>query len=347
VERSGEGTIHTLEPLEDGNAAAPLSRLAADAMATDSFYTRSNLEVPSIDLDSWRLTLAGGGPTPMALSMSDLVSFGERTELVTLECAGNGRILMDPVPAGAPWGLGAVGVAEFTGTPLGGVLEAAGFPEDVVEFVFTGLDRGSVEPEGEINYAFSLDGQTAFSDGPLLVWQMNGEPLTPEHGAPLRLLVPGNYGMSSVKWLGAVTAVDQPFSGHFRMKYRYLGDPKASEGEPVERMRVRSLIVSPVDGDEVGESLEVRGIAWSGSGRIESVGVRVDDDDWVDAELGVPPGRFAPTPWALRLSLQSGRHRIEVRAAGSGGNVQPLDSVWNQNGYGNNVVHSISVRVAE
>jgi len=347
VAQSGESTISTLEPLDELNAATSLSRLAADAMATDSFYTRSNLEVPSIDLDSWRLTLVGQGATPMALSMSDLVSFSERTELVTLECAGNGRILMDPVPAGAPWGLGAVSVSEFTGTPLAGVLEAAGFSEDVVEFIFTGIDRGTVEPEGEINYAFSLDARTAFSDGPLLVWQMNGQLLTPEHGAPLRLLVPGNYGMSSVKWLGAITAVDQPFSGHFRMKYRYLGDPTASEGEPVERMRVRSLVVSPADGDEIGKSLEIRGIAWSGSGRIESVGVRVDDDDWVDAELGVPPSRFAPTPWELRLPVQSGRHSIESRATDSGGNVQPLESVWNQNGYGNNVVHSISVRAAE
>jgi len=334
-----------LEPIDELNAAASLSRLGPDAMSIDSFYTRSNFEVPDIDLNSWRLIVTGKVATAMSLSMSDLRSFGEHTDLVTLECAGNGRILMDPIPAGAPWGLGAVSVAEFTGTPLAGVLRAAGFPEDVVEFVFTGLDQGKVEPEGEISYAFSLDAPTALSDGPLLVWQMNGEALTAEHGAPLRLLVPGNYGMSSVKWLSSITAVDQPFSGHFRMKYRYLGDSAASETEPVERMRVRSLVVSPADGDEVGESLGIRGIAWSGSGRIESVAVRVDDGVWIDSELGEPLGRSAPTPWALRVALQSGHHNIQTRASDSGGNVQPLESIWNRNGYGNNVAHSVSVHV--
>jgi DMSO/TMAO reductase YedYZ molybdopterin-dependent catalytic subunit len=316
-------------------------------MPTDSFYTRSNFEVPSIDPDSWRLTVTGGGATSAVLSMSELQSFGEHTELVVLECAGNGRILMDPTPAGAPWGLGAVSVAEFTGTPLAGVLQEAGVPNGVVEFVFTGMDRGTVEPQGEIDYQFGLDAAAALSDGPLLVWQMNDQPLTPEHGAPLRLLVPGNYGMSSVKWLSGISAVDRPFSGHFRMKYRYLEDPTAAEGEPVERMRVRSLIASPVDGAEVGESPEIRGIAWSGSGPIRSVAVRIDGGAWIDAEIGAPLGRWAPTPWSLRLSLQSGRHAIETRATDSDGNVQPLASIWNRNGYGNNVVHSISVRVAD
>ncbi len=314
-------------------------------MPVGSFYTRSNFEVPTVDLDAWRLTVSGLVDDPMVLSMSDIMSFGESMELVTLECAGNGRILMDPIPSGAPWGLGAVSVAEFTGAPLARVLAAANPLRDVVDFVFTGLDRGRVEPEGDINYAFSLDAGTALSPGPILAWQMNGESLTPTHGAPLRLLVPSSYGMASVKWLTSITAIDERFTGHFRLKYRYLGDPIASEGENVGPIRVRSLIVSPGDGEDIGERTEINGVAWSGSGGIESVTIQVDDGDWVEAGLGTPLGPFAPTPWSMSISLQPGSRSIRARATDSAGNVQPLESIWNRNGYANNVAHTVGVRV--
>ncbi len=334
-----------LVPLDELNAAALLSRLGGDAMPVGSFYTRSNIEIPSVDADAWRLTVSGLVGDPMVLSMSELRSFGESTELVTLECAGNGRIYMDPVPDGAPWGMGAVSVAEFTGTPLAGVLRAANPSDEVAEFVFTGLDRGRVEPKGDINYAFSLAAGEAAADGPMLVWAMNGEPLTAEHGSPLRLLAPGAYGMASVKWLTSITAIAEPFTGHFRMKYRYLGDPIASEGEHVGPMRVRSLIATPLEAEDVAADLEIRGVAWSGSGTIESVAVRVDERDWAEAEIAAPLGRFAPTPWANSVRLEPGSHTIAARATDSAGNVQPLESIWNANGYANNVVHTVTVRV--
>ncbi len=336
-----------LVPLDELNAAAPLSRLGADAMPVGSFYTRSNFEIPSVDADAWRLTVSGLVGDPMVLSMNELRSFGESTELVTLECAGNGRIYMDPVPDGAPWGMGAVSVAEFTGTPLARVLRAANPSDKVAEFVFTGLDRGRVDPEGEINYAFSLAAGEAATDGPMLVWAMNGEPLTAQHGAPLRLLAPGAYGMASVKWLTTITAIAEPFTGHFRMKYRYLGDPIASEGEQVGPMRVRSLIATPLEAEDVAADLEIRGAAWSGSGTIESVVVRVDERDWTEAEIAAPLGRFAPTPWSMSLRLGPGSHSIASRATDSAGNVQPLESIWNANGYANNVVQTVTVTVLD
>lgn len=339
--------ISELLPLDELNAAAPLWRLGADAMPVGSFYTRSNFEIPTVDSDVWRLTVSGLVGDPMVLSLSELKSFGESTELVVLECAGNGRIYMDPVPDGAPWGLGAVSVAEFIGTPLAGVLRAANPSDEAAEFVFTGLDRGRVEPQGDIDYAFSLDAAAAASDGPMLVWAMNGEPLIAEHGAPLRLLVPGAYGMASVKWLTSITAIAQPFTGHFRMKYRYLGDPIASEGEHVGPMRVRSLIATPLEAEDVVADPKIRGAAWSGSGIIESVAVRIDDGDWVEAEIGAALGRFAPTPWSMSVRLDPGSHAIASRATDSAGNVQPLESIWNANGYANNVVHTVVVRVLD
>lgn len=337
--------IDRLQPLDDLNAAAPLERLQADAMPVDSFYTRSNFEVPGVDAETWRLKVGGLVTEPAILSLEDVRAFGEVTKVVTLECAGNGRILMEPIPSGAPWGLGAVSVAEFTGAPLAAVLRAAGPADETVEFVFTGLDRGSVEPEGEVNYAFGLDATTALSDGPMLVWAMNGEPLTPEHGAPLRLLVPGAYGMNSVKWLAGITAIDEPFTGHFRLKYRYFGDPTAPEGGPVGEMRVRTLMTTPADGQTTGSEVQVRGLAWSGAGRVTDVAVRVDVGDWIPARLGSPLGEFAPAPWSLTLALEPGDHVLAARATDAAGNTQPLESVWNRNGYGNNVVHRIAVVV--
>jgi len=316
-------------------------------MPVGSFYTRSNFEIPRVDADTWRLTVSGLVGDPLLLSLSELRSFGESTNLVILECAGNGRIYMDPVPDGAPWGLGAVSVAEFTGTPLARVLRAANPSDEAAEFVFTGLDRGRVEPEGDINYAFSLAAGEAVSDGPMLVWAMNGEPLTAEHGAPLRLVVPGAYGMASVKWLTRITAIADSFTGHFRLKYRYFGDPIAAEGEHVGPMRVRSLIKTPLEAEDVVADLKIQGAAWSGSGTIESVAVRIDDGDWTQVSIGAPLGRFAPTPWSMSARLEPGSHVIQARATDSAGNVQPLDSIWNANGYANNAVHTVVVRVRD
>ncbi len=332
----------SLIPLDDLNASTPLGALQADAMPTELFYVRSNFATPVTDAGSWRLTVGGLVAAPEMYSLDSLRDFGETTELVTLECAGNGRVLMDPIPSGAPWELGAVSVAEFTGVALHKVLGAAGAAPEVSEFVFTGADRGSVEPEGEINYAFNLPRDEALGPGPLLAWAMNGEPLSAEHGAPLRLVVPGNYGMNSVKWLTTITAVDEPFTGHFRQKYRYYGDPIAAEEAPVERMRVRSLIASPGDGDDVGAEFEVRGIAWSGDAPIVSVEVAVDGE-WSAARLGSTFGRFGPAPWSMPVSLEPGPHALVARAADAAGNIQPLQSIWNRNGYANNVVHRIEV----
>ncbi|MEE9298604.1 MAG: sulfite oxidase [Acidimicrobiia bacterium] len=315
-------------------------------MPSEMFYVRSNFGVPQVDLRSWRLSVGGLVGLPDTYSIDDLRALGESTELVTLECAGNGRLLMDPVPDGAPWKLGAVGVAEFTGVALRRVLEPAQTAAEVIEFVFTGADRGSVESDGAVNYAFSLTRDEALGGGPMLAWAMNGEPLSVEHGAPLRLVVPGNYGMSSVKWLTTITAVDRPFTGHFRQKYRYLGDPVAPEEAPVGRMRVRSLMTSPADGDEVGGEVVISGIAWSGHGPIAAVEVGIDGQR-SDALLGSPFGRFGPTPWSVAVPLDPGPHTLAARATDAVGNTQPLDPIWNRNGYANNVVHRIEVTASD
>lgn len=332
-----------LIPVDESNASVPLETLQAEPMPVGGFYTRSNFGVPDVDAASWQLTVGGLVGAPREFSLDELRGLGDSTDVVTVECAGNGRTLMDPVPSGTPWGLGAVSVGEFTGVPLRRVLEQVQPDAAVNEFVFTGADEGVVEPEGTINYAFNLDAKAALADGPLLAWAMNGQPLPPEHGAPLRLLVPNSYGMNSVKWLASIAAVGEPFGGHFRMKYRYFEDTSEPEEALVGPMRVRSVITRPQDGATSGGEAEIGGVAWSGHGDIVSVAVRIDDGEWLEAERGPRAGEFAPTPWSARMTLEPGTHVIAARARDAAGNAQPLTPVWNRNGYANNVIHQIQV----
>lgn len=335
-------------PIDEWNAETPLAGLTADPTATDLFYTRSNFGVPDVAPSLWQLSVGGLVDHRGTFTLEGLQQFGSTTTTVTVECAGNGRTLMTPVPEGTAWGLGAVSVGAFTGVPLSTVLDVVGVSESVVEVVFTGIDRGVVEPEGEVNFAFSLDAAAARGDGPLLAWGLNGDPLPRKHGGPLRLVVPGYYGMCSVKWLADITAIDAPFEGHFRKKYRYLGDPLEDEGARVGPIRVRSLITSPQDGAAVDPSVHVKGIAWSGDGSIESVKIRIDDGEWADADLASPADpHHAPVEWSATVSLSTGRHEIAVRATDASGAAQPEAPVWNGNGYANNVIHRVGVLVGD
>ena len=263
-----------------------------------------------------------------------------------MECAGNGRTLMSPTPPGTPWTLGAVGIARFGGVRLADVLAVSGLRSTAVDLVFTGADRGTVEPEGTIAYEFNLDAPTATGNGPMLAWTMGGDPLAPEHGFPLRLVVPGHYGMRSVKWLTRITATNRPFDGHFPRRYRYRGQQGVVDGTPVGPMRVRSLITQPADGERVQRGpIAVRGIAWSGHGPITSVEVQAGGT-WMPARLGRHTGTTAPATWALEWTpAAAGIHDLAVRAIDAAGNRQPQSPIWNEGGYGNNVVHRIAVSV--
>ena len=227
------------------NAETSLAGLEGGIVANEHFYVRCNFAVPELDAESWRLEVGGAVDRPRTWTLEQLRALPGLERTVTLECAGNGRSLMSPAPTGTPWGLGAVSTARFGGVRLADVLAASGPSPAAIELVFTGADRGTVDPEGPIAYEFNLDLATARSRDPILAWTMNGEPITPEHGFPVRLVVPGHYGMRSVKWLTRITAVEQPFVGHFPRKYRYRGDRELLDDSPVGTIRVRSLITTP------------------------------------------------------------------------------------------------------
>jgi DMSO/TMAO reductase YedYZ molybdopterin-dependent catalytic subunit len=276
------------------------------------------------------------------------------TLAVTMECAGNGRARLAPRPISQPWFLEAVGNAEWTGVRLADLLDEAGVDDGAVEVLFRGLDRG-VEGGEEQQYERSLTLAEARRDEVLLAYAMNGQPLPPQHGFPLRLIVPGWYGMTSVKWLEAITVLDRPFEGYQQAHGYRFRQTSDEEGVPVDRIQPRSLMVPPGIPDfatrdrrlERG-STTVHGRAWSGRGTIQRVEVSVDGGEtWNDARLGDQPSRWSWVGWEWDWDAnEPGEYEVCCRATDSEGNEQPLDAPWNLGGYANNEVQRVPVLVA-
>ena len=333
----------SLVNVDDLNAATPLSALASALTPNDLFYLRSHSAPPDIDLASWRLTVRG--VSELELSLSELKAMFSVSAVITMECAGNGRSGMSPQPGGTPWDLGAVSTTESTGVPLAMVLAEVGVDESAVEVLFTGADTGEVGPGRSEAYRRSLPIATALDSRVLIAWAMGGEPLAPAHGAPARLVVPGWYGMASVKWLTEIQTISEPFSGYYQDdEYVYDGEQGLADGTPVTTARVRSLITAPADQESVSGEVGVLGVAWSGEGAIRSVEVSVDaGDSWLQADLTPPDSPDAATLWKLVWFPAVGSHELVARATDTAGNVQPLEPVWNEQGYGNNAVHRVRV----
>lgn len=355
------GSAHPLEPTEGPltfeelqlatrNRGIPLEALRYDVTPTGLHYLLVHFDIPAIDPAAWRLRIGGRVRNPLELSLENIRALPRRTITVTLECAGNGRARLNPRPLSQPWLVEAVSTAEWTGTPLGAALEGAGLEKDVVGIVFTGADRG-VQGDEEHYYARSLTVAEAMRPDVLLAYEMNGRPLEPQHGFPLRLIVPGWYGMTSVKWLTSIEAVARPFGGFQQAEaYRYQRDAD-DPGEPVTRMRVRALMIPPGIPDFytrrrlLGRGLvTLSGRAWSGEAAVTRVEVDVDGE-WAEARLDAPLGEFAWRGWSFEWHATPGEHELACRATDAAGNVQPTEQPWNYQGMGNNLVQRIAVAV--
>lgn len=332
------------------NRGMPLEALRYDITPAGLHYLLIHFDIPDLDASSWRLRLDGLVDDPLELTLEDLRARPRHTVPVTLECAGNGRARLQPRPLSAPWLFEAVGTAEWTGTPLGPILDEAGLRSEAVEVVFTGADRG-VQGEVEHDYQRSLAITEARRAEVMLVDEMNGQPLQPQHGAPVRLLVPGWYGMTSVKWLTRIEAVGEPFTGYQQATaYRFMADAD-DPGVPVSRIRVRALMTPPGIPDfftrrrlvEAGR-VTLAGRAWSGSAPVRRVEVAVDGD-WREATLAPSLGEFAWRGWSIDWDAAPGDHVLACRATDADGATQPLEQPWNYQGLGNNAVQSIEVTV--
>jgi DMSO/TMAO reductase YedYZ molybdopterin-dependent catalytic subunit len=336
--------------LASRNRAMPLEALGYDVTPTGLHYILVHFDIPAIDPVRWRLRVGGAVASPLELSLDDIRARTRDTHTVTLECAGNGRALLQPRPLSNPWFTGAIGTATWTGTPLSPILDQAGVAGEAVEIAFIGADRG-FQGEEEHDYGRSLSVADATRPEVLLAYEMNGRPLEPQHGFPLRLLVPGWYGMTSVKWLTRIEAVTAPFTGYQQaVAYHYKRDAD-DPGEGVTRIRPRALMIPPGLPDFFTRQrfldrgrVQLRGRAWSGAGPVARVEVGIDGN-WSDALLADPLGDFAWRAWSFDWHATAGEHQIACRATDTSGETQPLEPPWNYQGMGNNVVQTLTVLV--
>lgn len=338
--------------LANRNSGTLLESLHHELTPVGLHYLLNHFDVPFVpSAEDWALDIDGLVDRPLKLTLADLKRCPERTLRVTLECAGNGRATILPRNQSQPWHHEAVGTAEWTGTPLGPLLERAGLADKARDVVFHGRDRG-FDAGIEHRYGRSLRPEQALGEDVLLAWAMNGAALPPQHGYPLRLVVPGWYGMASVKWLDRIEVIDRDFEG-FQQVGTYIYRETADEpGVPVTTIRVKSLMVPPGIPDWYSRHrlvergpVELFGRAWSGGGvPVAKVEVAVDGA-WQDAALDPETGRYAWRAWRIRWDASPGEHELMCRATDAEGRSQPLQQRFDHGGFGNNAVHRIAVTV--
>lgn len=332
----------------------PLETLDGFITPNELFFVRNHHLVPHLDAAAWNVSVEGLVDRPLRLSLDDLRAMPRESRQATLECAGNGRAGLDPAVHGVQWACGAVGNAVWSGVPVRHVLERAGLRTEAVDVVFEGADRGLVhtmpKPCGRIPFARSLSVGIAASEGPILAYEMNGEPLPVAHGAPVRLIVPGWYAVASVKWLARMVAIDRPFQGYYQTTDYTTwivkdGNPELAVIGP---MPVKSVIARPVAGARLalGRSVELFGAAWSGEHEVVGVEVSVDGGEtWRTAVLrgDSSPGVWRHWSYEWTVDGPVGMRMLLSRARDSAGRVQPMERDWNHGTYV--VDHSLPVTV--
>lgn len=327
--------VHSDHPL---NCETPVTSIRGDLVPNNRFYVRNHFGIPSADAASWQLEITGLVRRPLRVTMAGLRDLPARREVITLECAGNGRARLSPPVPGDQWDLGAASTAEWTGVPLRDVLDQAGILPGAVDVVFGGADDGPVDGrDGPVRFERSLPVAVALESGALLAYQMNGADLPAAHGYPLRLVVPGWYAVASVKWLTSIEVTSRPFDGYFQADRYHI------DGTPVTLQRIRSVIVSPSGNVQAGPVI-IRGVAWSGAAPIARVEVRVGAGPWRTATLAGEPRRHRWLWWHLPARLDAGPVILRARATDLAGNTQPERPPWNALGYGNNAIQQVTVQ---
>ena len=347
-----EGISPSELALAGRNHALPLEALRHDVTPPGLHYVLVHYDVPDVDAATWTLEVGGEVTRSLSLDLDALRAYPAVSLPVTLECAGNGRAHLMPRPVSQPWLEGAVGTAVWTGVRLADVLDDAGVTDRGVDVVLTGADHG-IERGVEQDYARGLTLEQARRPEVLLAYEMNGQPLPPQHGFPLRVVVPGWYGMTSVKWLTSITVLDTPYDGFQNaVAYRFKADVD-DVGEPVTTIAPRALMVPPGFPDfgsrrrivEAGQ-VRLQGRAWSGRGPVATVEVSADGGaTWQAAALEPALGTYAWARWTLTWQAEAGDHELCVRAGDLAGAVQPLQPPWNAQGMANNAVQRVLVHV--
>jgi len=319
---------------EPRNLEAPFDQVESYLTPNELFYIRSHFAAPSIDAGSYQLRIDGAVRHALTLTYRELREMPSERQVCVLECAGNSRVFLVPPARGVQWELGAAGNAEWTGVPLSALLDRAGIEEDACEIVLEGADRGTPAeepaPPGPIAYARSLPRRKALKRDVLLAYQMNGRDLTMDHGYPVRAVVPGHYGMASVKWLTRIHAVREPFPLYWQTSdYGYWDE---LDGMPVRRALAEMKVKSEIARPRVFERLKpdrvytISGAAWTGETEVTRIEVTTDGGHrWVEAEFMDPARRYAWRRWQVDWATpaQPGRYILMARATDAEGHVQP------------------------
>ncbi len=340
-------------------AETPLSWLAAPFITpTPKFFVRSHGEVPRIDSQTWRLSLSGEGVEKIEFSLSDLQErFPRRRVTATIQCAGNRRSELNaikPTP-GVQWDAGAISTAEWTGAGLADVLREAGLhAADGLHVAFSCHDHFDHDGQRH-SYEVSIPALKALSPEVLLAYEMNGAELAPEHGFPLRTVVPGYAGVRSPKWLRGIEVRGRPSDNPMQQLDYKLFPPEVSKdtavwsrGLPIDELPLNSAICDPAPGATVPSgAVRVRGYAVASGRTVARVDVSADGGrSWSEAELEARPHQpWAWTAWSAELDLPPGRHELAVRAWDSAGQTQPAraEEVWNFKGYCCAAWHRVTV----
>jgi DMSO/TMAO reductase YedYZ molybdopterin-dependent catalytic subunit len=347
----GEGISRDELALAARNHGMPAEALRWDTTPVGLHYVLVHYDIPAVDPLTWRLHLDGGTGETLEVSLADLDDLPQHTVRVTLECAGNGRALLDPRPVSQPWLTGAVGTADWTGVRLVDLLGRVHLLPDAVDVVFRGADHG-IERGVEQDYERALPIAEALLPDVLVATRMNGALLPVQHGFPARLVVPGWYGMAHVKWLTHVEVTDRTFDGFQHRAYRLRATPE-EEGVPVTRMRTRALLQPPGFPDFMTRErtmgaghVTLTGRAWSGHGPVTRVEVSTDaGTTWRDADLVRSAGPHAWRSFSCPWDAEPGDHVLLVRATDESGEVQPVGPAWSRGGFANNASDAVHVHV--
>ena len=349
---TAQGIFSEIEvELANRNSGMPLESLDYDVTPIGQHYLLTHFDIPKLSSLDHMLSFRGEFSNPYSLNLEEIKSLPKKTMPVTLECAGNGRSNVTPRSFSMPWKYGAVGTSEWTGTPLKPLIKKAAPKPEVVDITFTGADRG-YDSGHEHNFARSLTLKQIEELDVLLVYQMNGIPLLPQHGAPLRIIVPGWYGMASVKWLTEIKALNKSFDGYQQTGTYCFRTTRDEPGIPITDIRVKSLMKPPGIPDWTSRKrlvpkgeVTLIGRAWSGDGRkIEKVEVSVNGE-WFEAKLYNSNSKYSWIKWALDWKAVEGHYTLGCRATDESGQTQPDTQVFDIGGFANNAIQQMEIFV--
>ena len=311
------------------NSETPLSELRSWVTPNAFFFVRNHFAEPQLSPEDWRLEIHGQVRRPCTWTWEQLIELPERTVFATMECAGNGRSFLRPVEPGVQWGAGAVGHAEWTGVPLAGVLEPSAPLSDALEVLCEGADSGT-EPDHPalMHFARGLPLAKAMHPDTLLAFRMNGEPLTRSHGAPVRLIVPGWYGVCSVKWIARLEVLDHQYDGYFQREKYTIWRREGEQERKVRltRMAVKSEIIRPSVGSRLRPGVNrIAGIAWAGEDAVSKVEVSTDGGlSWRRANIVGPQAAYSWTLWEYLWDVDRPEdYNLVCRASSAWGQSQP------------------------